>query len=99
MSRITYPYMSYILICMLALAFMCTGCAEEGSQFSTIIEIDENWILRTNMAQDKAEKIAKKKDKRHLVFAPSRFVPNKMLLPLGVEYAPLPFALYRFEKD
>jgi adenine-specific DNA-methyltransferase len=46
-----------------------------------------------------AEKIAKKKDKRHLVFAPSRFVPNKMLLPLGVEYAPLPFALYRFEKD
>jgi len=46
-----------------------------------------------------AEKIAKKKDTRHLVFAPSRFVPNKMLLPLGVEYAPLPFALYRFEKD
>lgn len=46
-----------------------------------------------------AEKIAKKKDKRHLVFAPSRFVSNKMLLPLGVEYAPLPFALYRFEKD
>jgi len=46
-----------------------------------------------------AEKIAKKKDKRNLVFAPSRFVPNKMLLPLGVEYAPLPFALYRFEKD
>ena len=46
-----------------------------------------------------AEKIAKKKDKRHLVFAPARFVPNKMLLPLGVEYAPLPFALYRFEKN
>ncbi|RLA43303.1 MAG: site-specific DNA-methyltransferase, partial [Gammaproteobacteria bacterium] len=45
-----------------------------------------------------AEKIAKKTDKRHLVFAPARFVPNKMLLPLGVEYAPLPFALYRFEK-
>jgi adenine-specific DNA-methyltransferase len=45
-----------------------------------------------------AQKIAKKKDKKHLVFAPSRFVPNKMLLPLGVEYAPLPFALYRFEK-
>lgn len=46
-----------------------------------------------------AEKIAKKKGKRHLVFAPARFVPNKMLLPLGVEYAPLPFALYRVEKD
>jgi adenine-specific DNA-methyltransferase len=46
-----------------------------------------------------AEKVAKKQGKRHLVFAPARFVPNKMLLPLGVEYAPLPFALYRFEKD
>jgi len=46
-----------------------------------------------------AEKIARKKDKQNLVFAPARFVPNKMLLPLGVEYAPLPFALYRFEKD
>ena len=46
-----------------------------------------------------AKKISKKKGKRNLVFAPSRFVPNKMLLPLGVEYAPLPFALYRFEKD
>jgi len=46
-----------------------------------------------------AQQISEKKDKRHLVFAPSRFVPNKMLLPLGVEYAPLPFSLYRFEKD
>lgn len=46
-----------------------------------------------------AEKISQMKGKRHLVFAPARFVPNKMLLPLGVEYAPLPFALYRVEKD
>jgi adenine-specific DNA-methyltransferase len=47
-----------------------------------------------------AEKIsATGKDKRHLVFAPARFVASKHLLPLGVEHAPLPFALYRFEKD
>jgi len=46
-----------------------------------------------------AQQISERKDKKNLVFAPSRFVPNKMLLPLGVEYAPLPFALYRFEKD
>lgn len=47
---------------------------------------------------DFAEAIAKKKNKRHLVFAPAKYVPNKTLLPLGVEYAPLPFALYRVEK-
>jgi len=47
-----------------------------------------------------AETIAKAKTgKRHLVFAPAKFVPNKTLLPLGVEYSPLPFALYRVERD
>lgn len=51
-----------------------------------------------------AERIAKTKsakgtDKRHLVFCPAKYVPNKMLLPLGVEHAPLPFALYRVEKS
>jgi adenine-specific DNA-methyltransferase len=45
-----------------------------------------------------AEKIAKKKGKKHLVFAPAKYVPNSKLLPMGVEYAPLPFALYRIEK-
>jgi len=39
-----------------------------------------------------------KTGKRHLVFAPAKFVPNKTLLPMGVEFAPLPFALYRVEK-
>lgn len=42
--------------------------------------------------------VSEKKGKRHLVFAPAKFVPNKTLLPLGVEYAPLPFALFRLEK-
>jgi adenine-specific DNA-methyltransferase len=49
-----------------------------------------------------AEKIANnpdRKGKRHLVFAPAKYVPNKSLLPMRVEYAPLPFALYRVEKD
>jgi adenine-specific DNA-methyltransferase len=30
-----------------------------------------------------------------LVFAPAKFLSNKQLLEHGVEYAPLPFALYR----
>jgi adenine-specific DNA-methyltransferase len=32
---------------------------------------------------------------RHLVFAPAKYLSNKQLLELGVDYAPLPFALYR----
>ncbi len=37
----------------------------------------------------------KHKDLRHLVFAPAKFLSNRQLLEHGVEFAPLPFALYR----
>ena len=33
--------------------------------------------------------------KRHLVFAPAKYMSNKQLLAHGVDYCPLPFALYR----
>lgn len=33
--------------------------------------------------------------KRHLVFAPAKYLSNKQLQDHGVDYAPLPFALYR----
>ncbi len=62
-------------------------------------------FLKSNKAAltlELAEKIASdpdRKDKHHLVFAPAKYVPNKTLLPMGVEFAPLPFALYRVEKD
>lgn len=48
-------------------------------------------------AQDFAQQ---KPGKRHLVFAPARFVSQKMLNEqnLPVEFAPLPFALYRIER-
>jgi adenine-specific DNA-methyltransferase len=36
--------------------------------------------------------------KRHLVYAPAKFVPNRALQPLAVEYAPLPFALFKIER-
>ena len=37
---------------------------------------------------------------RHIVFAPARHVSQKMLADGGlpVEFAPLPFALYRLER-
>jgi adenine-specific DNA-methyltransferase len=62
-------------------------------------------FLKSNKAAltlELAEKIASdpdRKGKRHLVFAPAKYVPNKTLLPMGVVYAPLPFALYRVERD
>lgn len=47
---------------------------------------------------DWAEKILNKKDKRHLVFASAKYIPNRKLIPMGIDFAPLPFALYRLEK-
>ena len=40
-------------------------------------------------------------DKRHLVFAPARYVSQKMLADqnVPVEFAPLPFALYRIDRS
>ena len=40
-------------------------------------------------------------DKRHLVFAPARYVSQKMLAEenIPVEFVPLPFALYRIERS
>lgn len=49
---------------------------------------------------DKAKRMAElRPGKQHLVFAPARFVSQKMLRErnLAVEFAPLPFALYRME--
>jgi adenine-specific DNA-methyltransferase len=62
-------------------------------------------FLKSNKAAltlELAERIASDKEhkgRRHLVFAPAKYVPNKTLLPMRVEYAPLPFALYRVEKE
>jgi adenine-specific DNA-methyltransferase len=40
-------------------------------------------------------------DKRHLVFAPARFVSQKLLAEqsIAVEFVPLPFALYRIDRS
>lgn len=45
--------------------------------------------------------VATDPDKRHLVFAPARYVSQKMLteLNLPVEFVSLPFALYRIDRS
>jgi adenine-specific DNA-methyltransferase len=46
-------------------------------------------------AWGKAHPRAEARGKRHLVFAPAKYMSNKQLLEHGVSFAPLPFALYR----
>ncbi len=71
-----------------------------------IYKADIEWLksadaaLTLSRARDMTD--AKAGDgKRHLVFAPARFVSQKLLQEHGlpVEFAPLPFALYRIERS
>lgn len=46
-----------------------------------------------------AESLTQKKSgKGHLVFAPTKFVPNRTLASMNIDFAQLPFAVYRLEK-
>lgn len=78
--------------------------ASDGLHLWLIYRPDLDWLkspdaaLTLSFARDIA---AKYPDQRHLVFAPARHVSQKMLndLKLPVEFAPLPFALYRITRE
>lgn len=78
---------------------------ETDSQHVWLIYRDDvDWLKSPDAALTLsfARKIsADKPAKQHLVFAPSRFVSQKLLAQEGldVEFVPLPFALYRIERD
>lgn len=76
----------------------------EGRHVWLIYRDDLDWLKSQEAALTLsfARRIAAEKtDKPHLVFAPARFVSQKLLNEehLQVEFAPLPFALYRIERD
>jgi len=77
--------------------------ATEGQRLWLIYKPDLDWLKSPDAALtlSRARAFAETdKDKRHLVFAPSRFVSQKVLADhhLPVEFVPLPFALYRIER-
>lgn len=76
----------------------------EGQHLWLIYRPDLDWLKSPEAALNLsfARKIAgDAPDARHLVFAPARHVSQKMLndLHIPVEFAPLPYALYRIERD
>lgn len=75
-----------------------------GTHAWLIYKPDLEWLkspeaaLNLSFARSVAESAP---DDRHIVFAPARHVSQKMLADQGlpVEFAPLPFALYRLERE
>jgi adenine-specific DNA-methyltransferase len=84
----------------------CGYLGESSAQHLWLIYRPDLAFLKSREAAltlSRAEAIARaKSDKPHLVFAPARFVSQRILddakLPVRVEFAPLPFALYRVER-
>lgn len=78
--------------------------AVEGQHVWLIYKPDLDWLKSPEAALTlkKAKEIAATDpDARHLVFAPARYVSQKMLVEqnLPVEFVPLPFALYRIDRS
>jgi adenine-specific DNA-methyltransferase len=76
----------------------------EGEHVWLIYRPDLDWLKTPEAALTltRAKTIAATDpDKRHLVFAPARFVSQKMLAEenIPVEFVPLPFALYRIDRS
>ena len=79
--------------------------ASEAWHIWLIYKPDLDWLKSPEAALTlaRARQIAEAKPgdgRKHLVFAPARFVSQKMLAEynLPVEFAPLPYALYRIER-
>lgn len=78
--------------------------ATESQHVWLIYKPDLDWLKSPEAALTLArakEFAAHDPDKRHLVFAPARFVSQKMLAEqnIPVEFVPLPFALYRIDRS
>lgn len=78
--------------------------ASEGQHLWLIYKPDLEWLKSPEAALtlSRAKAFAESdKHSKHLVFAPSRFVSQKVLKEAGlpVEFVPLPFALYRLERE
>lgn len=78
--------------------------ATEGQHVWLIYKPNLDWLKSPEAALTLARAkafAASDPDKRHLVFAPARFVSQKMLAEqnIPVEFVPLPFALYRIERS
>lgn len=78
--------------------------ATEGQHVWLIYRPDLDWLKSQEAALTlkRARAFAESDpEKRHLVFAPARFVSQKMLAEqnIPVEFVPLPFALYRIDRS
>lgn len=76
----------------------------DGQHVWLIYKPDLEWLKTSDAAltlSRASEIAAHDPDARHLVFAPARYVSQKMLAERGipVEFAPLPFALYRVDRS
>ena len=108
-----YENLGAVLFHMATSGVLDPGCLREadfyigeanGRRVWLIYKPDLDWLKSPNAALTLARAktiAASAPELRHLVFAPARYVSQKMLVEhkLPVEFVPLPFALYRLDRS
>jgi len=75
-----------------------TGFIGETEEYEVYLLYKPNleWLKTTALDLEKAKKIAgKKRSKKKLVFAPAKYLDEEALKELNIEFAQLPFGIYR----
>jgi adenine-specific DNA-methyltransferase len=75
-----------------------TGFIGETEEYEVYLlyKPDLEWLKTTALDLEKAKKIAgKKRSKKKLVFAPAKYLDEEALRELNIEFAQLPFGIYR----
>jgi len=75
-----------------------TGFIGETEEYEVYLlyKPDLEWLKTTALDLEKAKKIAgKKQGKKKLVFAPAKYLDEEALKELNIEFAQLPFGIYR----
>ena len=56
---------------------------------------DMDYLKKTALTLERAEELGKIKDKRRLVFAPTKYLDQEQLYALRIDFAQLPFEIYK----
>jgi adenine-specific DNA-methyltransferase len=94
-AHVWLVYQSDLMFLKSPEAALTLSRAKAFAEWGKIYEKSRSGPYETSASSSENNSILSSPGKRHLVFAPAKYMSNKQLQEFGVDYCPLPFALYR----